>query len=129
MLSRATPDPSPLSAARDDKPSLSFRGRRPRNLNSASRQIPRFARDDGGRDAAQDDRANLERYVPVLLGGEGRALAFEQPDRGDQFPARLGGLDDLVDVAAARGDVGVCEVLDVLGDLVRPALRRGGVEL
>src|SRR6266498_1401338 len=87
---------------------LSFRGRRPRNLGfpPAAEVLPNLAaRDDGEGKSSQRD-------VPVLLGRQRAPLPLEERKRGDQLPARLRGLDDLVDEAVARGDVGVREVLD-----------------
>src|SRR5215470_443976 len=71
-----------------------------------------------------------ERYVSVLLLRQHDALALQEPESGDEPLARLRRLDDVVDVAAAGGDVGIGEIGHVLVDLARPCLRRGvGSEL
>src|SRR5713101_3798480 len=58
-----------------------------------------------------------QRNVPMFLRWESGSLSFQQLEGDDQLFARLGGLDDLVEVAALGGDVGVGEILDILGDL------------
>ena len=52
----------------------------------------------------------------MFLFWVGVALVFERAQRGDEFRARLGRLDDGVDVAALGGDVGIGEALAELGD-------------
>src|SRR5438270_9264805 len=64
-----------------------------------------------------------QRNISVLFLRQSDALAFQEAESLDQPRARLGRLDDLVDVAAPRGHVGVGEVLDVLRDLLRAQLR------
>ena len=59
----------------------------------------------------------------MFLGRERAPLPLEQPERRDQLFARLGGLDDLVDEAVARGDVRIREILDVLRNLLGPRVR------
>src|SRR5204863_9332865 len=69
--------------------------------------------------------------VAVLLRRVLVALGLERGEAVDQLRARLMGTDDLVDEAALRGDVRVCELLAVLGNpgRARRGDIRGGIEL
>src|SRR2546428_1210616 len=81
---------------------------------------PRFAtrmRLKSGRDAGS------EWNVAMLLGRVPVALVLQHLERADEARARVGGLDDLVDVAELGGLVRVGEGLPVLGD---QALALGG---
>src|SRR2546426_6021700 len=81
---------------------------------------PRFAtrmRLKSGREAGS------EWDVAMLLGRVPVALVLQHLERADQARARVGGLDDLVDVAELGGHVRVGEGVPVLGD---QALALGG---
>src|SRR2546429_7715474 len=81
---------------------------------------PRFAtrmRLKGGREAGS------EWNVAMLLGRVPVALVLQHLERADQARARVGGLDDLVDVAELGGHVRVGEGVPVVGD---QALALGG---
>src|SRR5438034_9022451 len=74
---------------------------------------PRFAtrmRLKGGREARS------EWNVAMLLGRVPVALVLQHLERADEARARVGGLDDLVDVAELGGLVRVGEGLQVRGD-------------
>src|SRR4030088_1549858 len=58
----------------------------------------------------------LERDGAVLAARAPDLLALERVERRDQLRPRLLGLDDVVDVAALGGEVGVGEFLDVIVD-------------
>src|SRR5271167_2184370 len=68
----------------------------------------------------------LQRDVAVLLGGIAVALALERIERTDQPRACLPRIDDVVDVAPPRRDIGVRELLPILGDLRIHRLTRVG---
>src|SRR5438309_12098584 len=55
--------------------------------------------------------AALQRDVAVLPRRDLLALRLEHPQRLDQLRPGLGGLDDIIDVTALRGDVRVAELL------------------
>src|SRR2546426_7043524 len=68
--------------------------------------------------------ARSERDVAMLLGRVPVALVLQHLERPDQARARVGGLEDLVDVAELGGLVRVGEGAPVVGDQA-PALGGG----
>src|SRR5262249_38717464 len=58
--------------------------------------------------------------VAVLLGRQALPLVHQAFQGGNDLRTRVGGLDDVVDVAERRGDVGIGELLVVLGDQAGP---------
>src|SRR5205085_9410551 len=58
---------------------------------------------------------SLQRYIPMLLRGIGVALVLEHLQSADQLGPRLLRLDNVVNEAVRSGDVGVGELLLVLG--------------
>src|SRR5512134_1174157 len=70
------------------------------------------------------DGAASERDVPMLLPWVRVALVLEDLERPDEARARLGWLDDLVDIAARRCDVRVRELGFVGSDQSRSFGRR-----
>src|SRR6266542_2428814 len=64
---------------------------------------------------------SLQRDVAVLAGGDLLPLSAQYPKGLDELGARLGRLDHVVHEAALGGDVGIPELILVLGDQL-PAL-------
>ena len=63
---------------------------------------------------------------PCFFGGFVSRLSASSSRARDQPGPRLGRQDDVVDVAARRGDVRIREALLVVGDERRPLRRRVG---
>src|SRR5690606_25515065 len=64
--------------------------------------------------------ARSQRDVPVLLGGQARALRAQYAQRAHDLAAGLRGLDDRVDVAALGREPRADDLLLVLRDEPRP---------
>src|SRR3954453_4478019 len=102
------------------------RDRRPRAQRWWRRSRPGSPRPLPGWPRARSTAAS-QRHVPVLARRHLLALGAQHRQRSGQHPARLPGIDDVVDVAALGRDVRVGEPLLVLGDqLGAPGLDAGG---
>src|SRR5689334_23016802 len=93
------------------------RRRRPKSVRWIGRQSPtHFSRTSGGASpggtammrtwttAGLRGRSASERRVAVLLVGQALALVAQHAERGDEARARVGRLDDVVEVAELRRD-------------------------
>src|SRR6516225_1410405 len=69
-----------------------------------------------------------ERNIAVFLERVLHPLGLQVSERGNQLAAGLSGVDDFIEEAAARGDIGVCELLTKLADFLGArgnGIRRG----
>ena len=117
----ARPARRPVGSGRRGRRSA-LRARRrsacPAPPGTAARQRPR--------QRARRVPARSQRDVPVLLGRQGLALGAQQPQHPGDLGPRLVRGDDRVDVAALGGDVGVGQLVVVLGDQLGPRASASG---